>query len=431
MANTDDPSTVVAGSTRHPGPALAQPRSLDARVGPGMTTSRALPSWAIGLAGLLSLAVAMGIGRFAFTPMLPLMVQAGQLDLAGGGWIAAANYAGYLAGALTASRLGWPAPRLAVVALAGTAVLTAAMAIPGPTAWWALLRFVAGMASAWAFVATSVWCLAALGQRPASAWSSALYAGVGLGIALAGLDCLAGGAAGWSVPGLWLQLTLLAVLLTVPVLWVLARLRPAAPASPANAPQRSRSHWGLVACYAVLGFGYILPATYLPVMARSVVPDPRLFGLAWPVFGLFGALSTLVAAGVLRRASRLQVWSVSHLLMGLGVLLPSLWRTGWTIALSALLVGGTFMVVTLAGVQEIRVRAATDAARMVGRMTAAFAIGQIAGPVLSTALLHASPARGLDVALQAGAIALFVSAAWLWRAAALPTSPLPETSHAR
>ncbi|WP_427914064.1 YbfB/YjiJ family MFS transporter [Ramlibacter sp. MMS24-I3-19] len=395
---------------------------------------RAVPSWAIGAAGLLSLAVAMGIGRFAFTPMLPLMVQAGQLDLTGGGWIAAANYAGYLAGALTASRLGWPAPRLAVVALAGTAVLTAAMVIPGPTAWWALLRFVAGMASAWAFVGTSVWCLSALGQRPVSAWSSALYAGVGLGIALAGLDCLAGGAAGWSVSGLWLQLTLIAVLLTLPVAWVLARLRPVTPAASAapSAARSSGSHWGLVGSYAVLGFGYILPATYLPVMARTVVPDPRLFGLAWPVFGLFAALSTLVAARVLRRASRLQVWSASHLLMGVGVLLPSLWLTGWTIGLSALLVGGTFMVVTLAGVQEIRVRAGADATRMVGRMTAAFAIGQIAGPVLSTALLHATPAHGLDLALQAGAIALFASAAWLWRAATLPNStPLPETSHAR
>ena len=60
------------------------------------------------LAGALSLAVAMGIGRFAFTPMLPLMIRAGQLDMAAGGWMAAANYAGYFAGALTAARkMGW------------------------------------------------------------------------------------------------------------------------------------------------------------------------------------------------------------------------------------------------------------------------------------------------------------------------------------
>src|SRR6476660_9894146 len=146
-----------------------------------------MPSWAVGVAGLLSLAVAMGIGRFAFTPMLPLMLQAGQLDVAAGGWIAAANYAGYLAGALTAARTGWTAPRLAVVALLSTAALTAAMALQGPTAWWAALRFLAGLASAWAFVATSLWCLGALARRAPTAWASALYAGVGGGIALAGL----------------------------------------------------------------------------------------------------------------------------------------------------------------------------------------------------------------------------------------------------
>src|SRR3954447_22985771 len=96
-----------------------------------------MPSWAIGLAGLLSLAVAMGIGRFAFTPMLPLMLQDGELDVGAGGWIAAANYAGYLLGALCASRTGWTPVRLAATALLATVVLTAAMAVPGPVVWWA------------------------------------------------------------------------------------------------------------------------------------------------------------------------------------------------------------------------------------------------------------------------------------------------------
>lgn len=391
------------------------------------------PAWAIGLAGLLSLAVAMGVGRFAFTPMLPLMIQAGQLDVAGGGWLAAANYAGYLAGALTAARTGWTASRLSLIALLSTAALTAAMALPGPLAWWAALRFLAGVASAWAFVGTSIWCLSALARSGPSAWNSALYSGVGLGIALAGLYCWAGAAAGQGPIGLWLQLGALALLLVVPVLLVLARVaRPgtgsAARPSPARMPQGST---GLVVCYALLGFGYILPATFLPVLARAVVEDPRLFGLAWPVFGATAAVSTLVAAALLRRASRLQVWSVSHVLMGAGVLLPSLWQSGWTIALSALLVGGTFMVVTLAGVQEIRARAHGDATALVGRMTAAFALGQIAGPVSSSLLLQLSPEHGLALALQAGALALFASAAWLWRATLFRKTDLPETSHAR
>jgi MFS family permease len=396
-------------------------------------TSHAVPPpWVVGVAGLLSLAVAMGIGRFAFTPMLPLMVRDGQLDVAAGGWLAAANYAGYLVGALTAARTGWPPARVAVVSLVATAVLTAAMALPGPTAWWALLRLLAGIASAWAFIGTSSWCLATLARTGTSGWASALYAGVGGGIALAGLDCLAGGAAGWPVAGLWLQLAALALVLAAPALWVMARSAPAGgaaarPQPPAATPPGS---WGLVVCYAVLGFGYILPATFLPVQAHTLVEDPRVFGLAWPVFGTTAAVSALVAARLLQRNSRLQVWSVSHLLMGVGVLLPSLRLSLLTVTLSALLVGGTFMVVTLAGVQEIRARAHGDATRLVGRMTAAFALGQIAGPVASALLMRVAPSRGLDLAVQLAAFSLLASGAWLWRAAARPVPTLPETSHA-
>src|SRR6476469_215228 len=74
-----------------------------------------------------ALAVAMGIGRFAFTPLLPLMIRDGSLAQSAGAWLAASNYLGYLAGALTASRLGLSVPMLMRVSLAGIAVATAAM----------------------------------------------------------------------------------------------------------------------------------------------------------------------------------------------------------------------------------------------------------------------------------------------------------------
>ncbi|MES2484021.1 MAG: YbfB/YjiJ family MFS transporter [Pseudomonadota bacterium] len=384
---------------------------------------------AVGLAGLLSLAVAVGIGRFAFTPMLPLMIQDGQLDVAAGGWLAAAHYLGYLVGALTASRLPIAPARLAVTTLGLTVLLTAAMALPaGPWAW-AGLRLAAGVVSAWAFVATGVWCLGALAHRSGvggapSGWSSVLYAGVGTGIALAGLYCLAAAIAGSRSAGLWLQLALMAALLAVPVAWVVRRLgaeldgsmRPVRRA--AGAPAALPRMRGLVLSYGLFGFGYILPATFLPVLARSLVDDPRLFGLTWPVFGAAAAVSALLASWWLRRVSRLRVWAVAQALMGVGVLLPSLWRSGWTLGLSALLVGGTFMVVTLAGVQEARSRASAQAARAVARMTAAFAVGQIVGPVLSSALLHGAglgEAAAMNLAMQLAAASLLVSAVWLAR----------------
>jgi MFS family permease len=370
----------------------------------------------ISIAGLLSLAAAMGIGRFAFTPMLPLMIRGGQIDVALGGWLASANYAGYLAGALTAARIALGPRALATGALLLTAAATAAMAWPGGTLSWLVLRFVAGVCSAWVFVATAIWCLGALAQAQRSALAGVVYCGVGIGIAVAGLYCLAGTIAGADARSLWLQLGAVSLLLTIPVAMVLARLGPvaAAQSTPIASPNASAGgSWPLVACYGIFGFGYILPATFLPVLARSVVDDPRIFGLAWPLFGAMAAVSTLLAAWCMRRVSRMRLWAASHLLMGLGVLLPSLWLNGFTIGISALLVGGTFMVITMAGVQEIRARAAGDPTELVGRMTASFALGQIAGPVLSALLVQAFGSNGLYLALQAGAASLLLSAAWL------------------
>jgi predicted MFS family arabinose efflux permease len=210
------------------------------------------------------------------------------------------------------------------------------------------------------------------------------------------------------------------------VLWVIARLEPVG--AGARSPGRSDSAAaegstrGIVACYGVMGFGYILPATFLPVMARSVVEDPRVFGLAWPIFGATAAVSTLLGARLLHGSTRLRTWAGCQLLMGIGVVLPALSKDVSTITTSAVLVGGTFMVITLAGVQEMRARAASPAhaASLVGRVTAAFAFGQIAGPVLSAVLLRLG-SRGLMLALAIGAASLFATAAWLWRSSSRPS----------
>jgi MFS family permease len=402
-----------------------------------MSNTHRAPPVAVALAGILSLAVAMGVGRFAFTPLLPLMLREGHIDLAAGGWIAAANYAGYWVGALTASRMRWSASVLGMVALIATAILTAAMALPLGAWTWAVLRFAAGIASAWAFVATANWSLGALARQGRPQLAGAVYSGVGFGIALAGIYCVAAASFDETSAAMWVHLALICVLLVVPVAFVVRASHadiPTVSAAPAarSEPEGIRA---LVICYGVLGFGYILPATFLPVLARSVVEDPRLFGLAWPVFGLTAAASTFIAAALMRHFTRLQVWAASNVVMGIGVLLPSVWLNGWTVALAALCVGGTFMIITLAGVQEVRGRAHGDETLLVARMTAAFAFGQIAGPIASSLLLHvpAFAKNGLNIALQVAALSVLAAALGLWcmngREAALVSKK--EVSHAR
>ena len=416
----------------------------------------------------------MGIGRFAFTPLLPLMMRDGTLDATGGAELAAANYLGYLVGALSAGRLARQPLRLVLACLPAIALLTAAAGLVHSMAAWSLLRFGAGVCSAWAMVAISTWCLGLLAQRGRSALGGPVFSGVGAGITLAGLMAWWGGA----LPAhlLWLLLGGVALLLGA-LVWGLVRLpgqrgasalvpaaaspspSPSPPAhasaqasiqvsahasahaaaypsahasSPASAPTPAPAappepppqdglpagSWPLVVCYGSFGLGYILPATFLPAMARALLDDPRSFGVVWPVFGLAAMASTGLALGALARWPVLRVWSMCQFLMAAGVALPVLSGQAWAIGAAALLVGSTFVLATVIAMQQARALAPQQPAALIGRMTVAFALGQIAGPLLVRVCAAGAWGGGSPVQqVSAGAtLLLLLTAGWLWRA---------------
>ena len=397
------------------------------------------PTASVVWAGALTLAVAMGIGRFAFTPLLPLMMRDGLIDATVGAELAAANYLGYLAGALSAARLAGQALRLVWASLLAIALLTAAAGLASGELAWSLLRFGAGLASAWAMVGISSWSLSELARRGQGALGALVFGGVGGGIILAGM--LAWVSAGAGARTLWLQMAAAALLLTIGVVWLTRGLaRRAAPARPSDQATAAApaglpaGSWPLVICYGCAGLGYILPATFLPAMARSLIDDPQRFGLAWPLFGLAAWTSAMVSAarGGSRRGSPLRAWAICQLAIGLGAAMPLLSQSGAAIALAALLVGSTFVLVTVIGLEQARALAPSDPAPLLGRMTAAFALGQIAGPLVVRALsgLQLGAWGSLELGSAGAAALMAATAGWLWRLGQTPTAlsaaPIPR-----
>jgi MFS family permease len=369
----------------------------------------------IALAGMAALAVAMGIGRFAFTPILPMMQDDFGLSVIGGSWLASGNYLGYLLGALAAT--AWPARGRGVLAgsMLAVALSTFAMGLTGDFTHWALLRFVAGVASALMFIAVSTRCMAALAARGRPRLTGLVFAGVGSGIAAAGLMCLllmqhgAGSVWAWRIAGL---VAVLAAVFVLPVLGAI--VLPPAPAAAAG-PRRGigRHAAVLVLCYGISGFGYIIPATFLPLMAKAVVADVSLFGWSWPVFGAAAVASTFIAAAGAAAIGHRSVWIISHLLMAAGVLLPALLPGLGAVIASALLVGGTFVVTTMTSLQVAQETSRGNATRLVAAMTAAFALGQIIGPVVAGLLFDAG--YGFSGGLLLSGALLALSALLLWR----------------
>lgn len=421
------------------GPAGAPP-ALSARACPVIPTAPArsaelpLPIGSVVALGVVALVVAMGIGRFAFTPLLPLMLRDGGFTTAAGAEWAAANYGGYLVGALTARRFAADPRRglraglwgVVLTTLAVAALDGAALALPG-----AALRGASGVFSAWTLVCASSWCLGELARRGAASRGAWIYTGVGLGIAGTGLLAWLGGRQ--SARLLWVELGLLAA---AGAFWVQVRLRRApAPLQPnaiavrspagGQAPVAGGGHLPLVLCYGSFGFGYIVQATFLPAMAREQAADPLVFGLTWPLFGAAAALSVAAAARWLADWPRRRVWALAQGTMAVGTALPLATTTLAALAASAVLVGGTFMVATMAGLQLARERSPADPTRLLARMTTAFAGGQIAGPLVVRAIGPAGLA-GHDALFWANALAtllLGASAAWLATGARTPGGP--------
>lgn len=373
--------------------------------------------------GVLSLAVAMGIGRFAFTPLMPLMMRDGVLTAAVGAEWAAANYGGYFIGALTASMFSTRLRRGLLLGLFGVAAVTLAgavvdghpSALPG-----AILRGAAGVFSAWSLICASGLCLAGLARRGVEGLAAWIFTGVGLGVAFAGVLTWLGGRqpAAW----LWAELGTIAAAIAV-VVALLSRRHGEDPAplpgrieTSGSSHARSGSAW-LTLCYSVLGIGYIVPATFLPAMARELAPDPLVFGLAWPLFGLAAFLSVAMVARWLKKQSRRRIWAACHGLMAIGTALPVLSKTVWAIAISAMLVGGSFVVVTVAAMQLAREIRPDDPTPLLARMTSGFAAGQIAGPVMVRMIGDARWGGwdAMSIVSALATLALAASAAWLLR----------------
>lgn len=347
-----------------------------------------------------ALAAGMGVGRFAYTPILPLMHTQAALSAADGAHLATANYIGYfvgaLAGILVPALIRSPALlRISLVVLTGS---LAAMPVSHSVALWSALRLLAGVASALIFVIAVSSLLSNLQGRPAhlAGWG---FGGVGAGIALSGLLVLAlRSYANWRAAW-WASAVLAAILAAAS--W---NLRPEA--SPAPAAESgtaavsgagTRTHrWftALFASYTLEGVGYIVAGTFLVAAIDHSSPG-WVGGSAWVLAGLAAVPSAALWAWLGRRWSRPDLLAAALVIQAAGIALPAM-IGGVTAALvSAVLFGATFIgVSTLALATGAHLRFP----RSVALLTAGYSVGQILGPLVVTPLLHHGYHQALTLA---------------------------------
>ena len=448
------------------------------------------------LACMVTLAVTLGIGRFAFTPLLPLMLHGAalgqpQLDIQHGGWLASFNYAGYFIGAISCAALRVEPARMVRVGLVATVLLTLAMGVTSPFWVWAVVRFVGGAVSAWTFVFASQWGLRRLAELGAHGWSGVIYTGPGVGIV--GTGVLVSVAGGYGATAGWIGFGLIGAVLSVLVWPVFGGVsgasgeaagsrgsgsaaavdaaqhvkgrfavgegaasgfasgsaavsegavnpraaderaasqatnghaafneRGANQLSAGHAPRRADALW-LVLLYGIPGFGYIITATFLPVIARHALPGSAWPDLFWPMFGAALIVGALLAARLPVHWDNRTLLAGSYVLQAAGIALGIIWPTAGGFSLGSILIGLPFTVITLFAMREARRLRGDAAAGLMGYATAAYGVGQIVGPLIAAPIADHTGSFSLALWLAAGA--LLLGAAGLIAVAHLPRGP--------
>ena len=343
----------------------------------------------LAVGGMLAMASAFGIGRFVYTPILPVMIADGALTPASAGIVAAANFLGYLLGALAgASATTQRHPRLFFLGglLAGGLSL-AGMAAPPSIPVFSIMRFVGGFGSAFVIVCLSSMALEPLVRAGRIGLSAAPFAGVGFGIAFSSglVSVLASAGVGWKA--MWVANALVSTAMALLLFFLLpAPSLPAhapAPAGRGGLPRISPALAALVVSYGLFGFGYVITATFLVAIVRETASLATLEPYAWAIVGLAGALSIPFWSWVARRTTDVFAYAAGCLVEATGVALSVVSPTPATIIISGIFLGGTFMAITAIGLGIARRLTQMAPQRAQAIMTSAFGLGQIVGPALA------------------------------------------------
>lgn len=337
------------------------------------------------LGGILFLVVAMGISRFAFTPILPFMREDEGLSFSAGGWLASSNYIGYFVGALGAAFIKKHKKYFVICNVILNVAAVLLMGIIDSYAIWIVLRFLAGATGGFIFVLTSSIVMDYLASNLLTRWSGYIFSGIGFGIAISGLLVpYFEAAASWQ--GTWISLGILSglFLCTTVFLWRNITVQDSKKVLKSNESNiwLGFMPW-LIIAYGLEGLGYIITGTFLVDIIYNIDGLRGIAGYSWVIVGLAAIPSAPLWMHLMSRFSTITMMTIAYALQVFGILLPVLSQTAWSVLLSAFLYGFTFVGLVTMSTGYGRQLFPTQSAYVVSMLTTFYALGQIVGPVVA------------------------------------------------
>ncbi len=360
-------------------------------------------------AGLFSLILTIGVARFAYTPLLPEMLEETFLTDATGGWIATLNYLGYMFGALLAAsisnlRLKDTLYRLGLIV---AVVTTAGMGLAENIWLWSFMRFFAGLSSATGLLIGSGLILNWLLRHNHRAELGIHFGGLGLGIATSALVAsLVVDRFTWSEQ--WYVFTAIGAILVIPAWRWLPR-----PDIGEGAKTRTGTElkdnpppkmwlWILYASYFCAGFGFVISATFLVAIVENQEALRGNGSLVWLITGLAAAPACIIWDKIARKIGQLQALFIAFGVQIVGIIIPALFNS-----LPAMILGGVFYGATFIGIVSLMLTMVgkffpTKPAKPMGKLTLSYGAAQVIAPAMSGMMAEVSGNYNMPLFLASG-----------------------------
>lgn len=372
-------------------------------------------AWQVITAGICALVLTVGLARFAYTPLLPVMRLDAGLTAAGGGWLATFNYLGYLAGTVLVARVGDMQLKFRFyrIGLVLAVVSTGLMGTTTDMAIWGVLRFVAGLSSTAGLLLASGLVLNWLLAHQRRPQLGLHFAGLGVGIAVSGLAAAAM-ADQLASSRQWIALGTLAVVFLIPAWAWMPPPAAISSATGANAPPppRRRWRWLLIASYFCAGVGFVVSATFIVAI---LVQTPAFAGhgsWVWVLVGLTAIPSTFAWDRLSNRLGLIRALMLAYALQATSFVLPLLDGGLWAGAASAVLFGLTFAGIVSLTLTVVGRHYPHNPAKAMATLTLSYGVAQIIAPAIAGTLARDS--GSYQGALVLAAIMMVIGIVLLW-----------------
>ena len=337
------------------------------------------------LTGIAALTIAVGIGRFSYTPILPYMISELNLTTTEAGLIASSNYLGYLLGSLIPIFPQFPKNIRSIFIFSIFISITSlfAMGLTNTFEVFILIRFVHGIFSAFVLILGTSLIVSHVQKKGKIFLGTAHFSGVGLGMALSAIVVSYLGFLNFTWDELWFSIGILAIMLSFQII----KFTPIQKAEVKyNLKSKNKTSLGfslITISYGLYGFGYVAFGTFISTMSRLTPGLEKTEPYVWFVVGVTGIPSVFFWNWFGSKIGNDIGLFLANLILGLGVLFSVLINNEFGIFISCILFGLSFVPITSMCLLEGQKRFSGSFIVSTAILTFSFSIGQMIGPYLS------------------------------------------------